>query len=30
MKPIALAWLITVPAAGICAAIAFLCFNSFS
>lgn len=28
MKPIALAWLITVPAAGICAAIAFLCFNS--
>ncbi|WP_298643729.1 inorganic phosphate transporter [uncultured Cardiobacterium sp.] len=29
MKPIALAWLITVPAAGICAAIAFFCFNSF-
>ena len=29
MKPIALAWLITVPAAGVCAAIAFFCFNSF-
>ncbi|MDO4643534.1 MAG: anion permease [Cardiobacteriaceae bacterium] len=28
MKPIALAWLITVPAAGLCAAFAFVLFNS--
>ena len=27
MKPIALAWLITVPAAGLCAALAFVLFN---
>ena len=28
MKPIALAWLITVPAAGLCAALAFVLFNA--